>query len=233
MTLLELVVYIILAAFLLAPVLFLTHNSSVNTARDNSNTALRSIGKDVLNTIYEDVKNTGYKVSFTTTPPLVLTTISDAYYSDQSSFRHINSSGTFYDELVIRKGVLDNSGTFLGVDTVSYFVNSEQELIRKVHGISAVSGLEQKVAFNVEALQFQYSADLVNWDDDPPNTIPKPQVKYIKVFIALNDNSNLSPSKGGSKITVADIELPSADQALREIHEITVPVPNNGLFPPS
>jgi prepilin-type N-terminal cleavage/methylation domain-containing protein len=63
MTLLELMVYIALAALLLAPVIMLMHNSSLNMARDAKALDLRVSGRDVLNIMYGDIINTGFKIT--------------------------------------------------------------------------------------------------------------------------------------------------------------------------
>jgi len=63
MTLVEVLVYIVLAGMLLAPVIMLVQNSSVSMARDASNTNLRMSGREILNIIYDDLKNTGYKLN--------------------------------------------------------------------------------------------------------------------------------------------------------------------------
>jgi len=63
MTLVEVLVYIVLAGMLLAPVIMLMQNSSVNMARDASNVNLRMSGRELLNIIYDDLRNTGYKLS--------------------------------------------------------------------------------------------------------------------------------------------------------------------------
>jgi len=62
MTLVEVLVYIVLAGMLLAPVIMLMQNSSVSMARDASNVNLRMSGRELLNIIYDDLRNTGYKL---------------------------------------------------------------------------------------------------------------------------------------------------------------------------
>jgi Tfp pilus assembly protein PilW len=62
MTLVELLVYIVLAGFLLAPVIMLMQNSSVNMARDASNVTLRMTGRELVSILFDDLRNTGYKV---------------------------------------------------------------------------------------------------------------------------------------------------------------------------
>jgi len=63
MTLVEVLVYIVLAALLLAPVVMLVQNSSVNMARDAGSAAMKMSGRELLDIIYNDLKNTGYKIN--------------------------------------------------------------------------------------------------------------------------------------------------------------------------
>ncbi|MDR2591479.1 MAG: prepilin-type N-terminal cleavage/methylation domain-containing protein [Chitinispirillales bacterium] len=62
MTLVELIVYIVLAAFVLAPVIMLVNNSSISMARDAGRTNLQMSGREIMQIIYDDLKNTGFKV---------------------------------------------------------------------------------------------------------------------------------------------------------------------------
>jgi len=62
MTLVELLVYMVLAAFLLAPIVMLVQNSSISMARDSVNANLRMSGRELLSLMYNDLKNTGYKL---------------------------------------------------------------------------------------------------------------------------------------------------------------------------
>lgn len=62
MTLVELLVYMMLAALVLTPVIMLVNNSSVNMARDAGRTNLQLSGREILQIMYDDLKNTGYKI---------------------------------------------------------------------------------------------------------------------------------------------------------------------------
>jgi hypothetical protein len=62
MTLVELLVYMVLAALVLAPVIMLMNNSSVNMARDAGRANLHMSGREILQVIYDDLKNTGFKL---------------------------------------------------------------------------------------------------------------------------------------------------------------------------
>ncbi len=192
MTLVELMVYMVLAALLLAPVIMLVQNSSVNMARDASNVNLRMSGRELLNIIYDDLRNTGFKlnnfsavreVSYIdldrlaqheaacgATPPSETigacpASIFDSTY-DISSFRPINkvNSDSYYDALTVRMGRLTGAGAWDGIDSITYNVDN-RELKRTIKGKDNPNPKTVILARNVEALKFRYSEDLINWDD--------------------------------------------------------------------
>jgi Tfp pilus assembly protein FimT len=259
MTLLELLVYMALAALLLAPVIMLMNTSSKNMARDASNTGLRISGRDLLNIIYDDLKNTGFKldpngfnVKYAAT--YLKDTCTDNNNpvciepKDFSSFIPGDGIGidSLYDTLTVIKGRLDpNSGEWVKADTIRYRVNAEKELLRDSLTINKV--FQRVLARNVAALQFQYSdEEMVYWYDfdgyDSGNQGDldyKTATKYIKVTLVLKDDKRLAATNNQT-IMVIDrpndsppyklvIDAPN-DQALYERHEIVVPIPNNGLY---
>ena len=192
MTLLELLVYMALAALLLAPVIMLMNTSSKNMARDASNTDLRISGRDLLNIIYDDLKNTGFKLksdfSFDTNATylrlapipcsvsgcgFVAVAGGPASYDlyDHSSFMShdggTNAPEKYYDSLTVIKGKLEpNTGSWVGVDTIRYRVSDHKELVRdSLRFDGSIAAKPTVLARNVAALQFQYSEDLVYWYD--------------------------------------------------------------------
>jgi prepilin-type N-terminal cleavage/methylation domain-containing protein len=276
MTLIELLVYMAIAALLLAPVIMLMQNSSVNMARDAVTTDLRISGRDILNIMYEDIRNTGFKlIDATGTVDTVATFIvinpnpsatPHVITDDPSSFRpgDAGSDGAF-DALTIRKGRLHHTtGGWEGYDTVMYYVSGDT-LKRTSAKFTGNSGSydtppsqTQNIATNVEALQFQYSADLSDWNDAPapvPSNPPPPapqlppssanrkDVKYIKISVITKDDKKLAPTNAppqfwqdyNSRPNYAThylTYLPNDQHKyLRELSEIVVPIPNNGLFP--
>ncbi|GBU23055.1 hypothetical protein R80B4_02969 [Fibrobacteres bacterium R8-0-B4] len=248
MTLVELMVYIVLAAFLLAPVIMLVQNSSISMARDASNVSLRMTGREILNIIYDDLKNTGYKLNPNTFQADMAVGYMDNNPLDSSSFMPGNKvNGNYYDTLTVRMGRLSNAGAWEGIDAITYEVNNG-ELKRTIQGISSTTAKTIALAKNVEALKFRYSDDFVKWYDFFNDTIPdhfetKSSVQYIKVIMVTKDPKKLSATKSavvpiikagdgetgyfGGEITINN----QNDQALYERHEIVIPIPNNGLFP--
>ncbi|MDR2591483.1 MAG: prepilin-type N-terminal cleavage/methylation domain-containing protein [Chitinispirillales bacterium] len=63
MTLVEVLVYMVLAGFLLAPVIMLVQNTAISMARDAGTVSLRISGLELLNIVYDDLRNTGYKLN--------------------------------------------------------------------------------------------------------------------------------------------------------------------------
>jgi hypothetical protein len=192
MTLVELLVYIALAALLLAPIIFLINNSSVNMTRDAAGTELRISGRDLLNIIYDDLKNTGFKlkpedlsvvdsITYTTynteTPPVPLVV-------DKSSIKPEAGVNDAFDKLTIRSGKLAGNA-WGGWEEITYevtgVVSNRGKLKRtittydpdNVTVVSAKSGTTE-LAQNVIALQFEYAPDLdmdaYDWRDNPSAT---------------------------------------------------------------
>jgi len=265
MTLVELLVYIAIAALLLAPVVMLVQNSSLNMARNAVNTDLRMSGRDILNLMYDDIRNTGFKLRKTDGNEVDSNVtyvrkkasdnnvwIVDSDKNDLSSFQPTNHSDNgLFDELIIRAGKLKDE-IWDGYDTIRYFVDNKKQLIREVTEFGTTltqppaqgtmdvkTPLKQLVlADSVEALQFQYSESLIMWYDDFASTTDgfdkKKKIKYIKIVLVLKDNKKLAATNPASPIEVVDdvtITPQAGDLALRERHEIVVPIPNNGLFP--
>jgi len=192
MTLVELMVYMVLAAMLLAPVIMLVQNSSVTMARDASNVSLRMTGREILNIIYDDLKNTGFKLkpdfsyeknasnidntkfnswietcdkATSTTNLDCPETSGDFNYGmvDVSSFIPENKSGSdFYDKLTVLIGGLDPAD---GINKITYSVDNSK-LIRELENSNpATPKKTNTLANNVEALKFRYSDNLADWYD--------------------------------------------------------------------
>jgi len=277
MTLLELIVYIALAGLLLAPVVMLMNKSSVNMARDTKSLELRVSGRDILDIMYSDIKNTGFKIRSLTAAGVHIDSL--AVYRcnqnnnntpsvcagnphDTSSFRHTRNIGA-YDTLEIIRGVRTAAGAWDYAEKVRYRVNTaDSTLVREIISqtrrnvaasnapvaVNPLIGNQTTIlAHNVEALKFEYSQDMNTWRNDltgttEPNLSNKARMKYIRVTIALKDNKRLSPAAKTTPDTLVRASvgtpqtsfistLPASQRTLREIHQIVIPVPNNGLFP--
>jgi hypothetical protein len=249
MTLVELLVYIALAALLLAPVTMLLRDSSVSMARDAGYAGLRMVGRELLGVIYEDLMNTGFKLDGFAAR--FEATWHDAGKPadkrDSSSFRHYANVGGaipgaeagLYDSLAVLVGRLGRGGAWAAADTVVYKVNAKRELVRRSNrvGNPADSGKAVALARNVAALKFQYSPDLGVWHSDfnadvRADLVKKRDVRYVRAVIVLKDAKKLAPVKNQKITVIPGVEI--ADNAtghLYDRHETVIPIPNNGLFP--
>jgi type II secretory pathway pseudopilin PulG len=253
MTLLELMIYIAVAGMLLAPIVMLMHNSSVNMARDAKSTDMKTSGRDILNIMFEDIRNTGYKID-----PGNLEVKYEATYlespddldadgkyittGENSSSFEIATDPTdpndkYYDGLYFIKGKLkDNDGTWERADEIKYYVPDDGKNILIRECLSGCSD-KQELITGVEALKFQYSSDLQNWKN---TNADRKSAQYIKAVFVLKDGTRLSPVRRTSfrvldddgSGTHLDLAVPSgSEEHLYERHEIVIPIPNNGLFP--
>ncbi|MCL2688866.1 MAG: hypothetical protein FWE57_03330 [Chitinispirillia bacterium] len=260
MTLLELAVYVALAGLLMAPVIMLMHNASFNMARDANSMTLRTSGRDVVNIIFNDVRGTGFKlrgldpVVSHDTAILWGNRLTPAIAADISSFDHINNetvpgSTVPSDRLTILKGVLNpatpNNLNWIGFDEITYSVannNLSRQHIRTSNPVNMNVDINEThiIARSVETLQFQFSEDLDTWFNAvavgasiPADAIDKNDVRYIKAIVVLRTNKRVAPSRSSVNETVAGVILGPSGETLREIHEIVIPIPNNGRIPPN
>jgi type II secretory pathway pseudopilin PulG len=252
MTLVEVLVYIVLAAMLLAPVIMLVQNSSVTMARDASNVSLRMTGRELLNTIYDDLRNTGYKLDPDNFEAKDEAIINDD--DDSSILPGATAGDPLFDTLTVLMGRLyppDYSnaalrGKWQHVDTITYKVEGANKELKRILRNQETQTLPDKckkitLARNVVALKFRYSENMATWYDtetlsgSAPNIDAKVNAQFIKVIIVQKDPKQLSPTKQAKPITLIDRATPlvftPTDAALYERHEAVIPIPNNGLFP--
>lgn len=256
MTLLELVVYMFLAALIMAPIVMLMQNSSKTMAHDATTTDMRMTGQDVLNIMYNDLKNTGFKLN--TCPDSNLMPVAAARMNPtagRESFTPTLGTGAniAFDRIQARVGRLNPDGIWCGVETITYSVNTADTtnrlLIRNATGYTAntcnpgncppitPAPGNQTIAQNIVALKFEYSADQVVWRNAPDTVTAgarRRDMEFVRVTIVLRDNKRLSPTRPALPIKVTNnyTLTPTAnDQRLYERHSIVIPIPNNGLEP--
>ena len=171
MTLLELIVYLAVAALLLVPIVLFMQSASVNSVRSATATEMRISGRDILNIMYNDIRNLGFKLNpatFEAEPTGFHNNVTHVTGAGADAVTHRDSSSFIahdgaaigrpaYDSLTFIQGRLNDAGAWGGVETVRYFVNGNRELIRER---IAPNPMTQILARNVEALQFEYSDDL-------------------------------------------------------------------------
>jgi len=256
MTLLELVVYIALAALLMAPVVMLMHNASLNMARDSNSMNLRVSGRDAVNIMYDDIRGTGFKLrqlnpAVVVDPAIQWGNRVPVNPADLSSFNHINSAAAApvnpvpSDQLTILKGVLNpntpNQLSWIGFDEITYRVENNNLLRRHIRTDNTVNPAvivtdeTHIIARNVETLQFQFAADPnpASWVNALTTAGQKSDTRYIKAILVLRTNKRVAAANlNNDGVTVADLTLGPTGGTAREIYEIVIPTPNNGVFPP-
>jgi len=195
MTLVEVLVYMALAGLMLAPVVMLVQNSAVSMARDASTVALRISGRELLNIIYDDLRNTGYKINpdrsaANDTVSYIDTVKFKAYVADCA----LNSPTKAYGPCPVRRDIVTgefdlssfmpgnkSGGDFYDALTVRmgrltktgawggidtiHYRVDNGELKRVIKGSSSSSGDTRTLVRNVEALKFRYSENLIDWYD--------------------------------------------------------------------
>jgi hypothetical protein len=159
-TLTELLIYLALSMFVILAfgrqfkVMVNRYTNGTKEARQTQ------VAQDILTTMEMDIRNTGLKVYFNGSGvPLIdsgaVVDIVSATGKDSSSFTHKQGSGTRkHDTLTILKCVLNSSnGTRSGRDTIRYFVNARDSLVRAYS-----SGAKDTtcLAGNVRAFQLEY-----------------------------------------------------------------------------
>ena len=148
-TLIELLIYVVL--FTIVSVLI---GSQVKTMLRGYTggrriSSIQSDSRDVLAMIGREIKNTGFKTYLTNDSLNAWTKQVDAgvKLADGSSFVH--GEGNPGDTLTIRKGILDNSGSYTGNESVTFYLNGTT--LERKSGDAV-----WRLAENVYALQFQY-----------------------------------------------------------------------------
>jgi len=259
-TLVELLVYMVLAAFLLAPVIMLVQHSSISMARDAGNANLRMSGRELLNLMYDDLRNTGYKLSMTGSTLTVDTAVS--YVNTTAFGNYVNSCQNQANGYSTEYGkcpanydnyMYEASSFIPGNRVESVFYDMLTVCMGRLDNNGAWDGIDtitykvengdltrikgsdapMTLARNVMALKFLYSDNLSTWYEtfDASNMETKNRVEYIKVVLVLKDDKKLSPVNN-QKITVIEgIDTTFTDKALYERHEMVIPIHNNGLFP--
>ncbi|MDR2577950.1 MAG: PilW family protein [Chitinispirillales bacterium] len=229
--------------------MMLMRDSSMNMTRDATRVDMMMSGRDILNIMYDDIRNMGFKLNDG------LGVIKEAAYlglgtdekKDSSSFVHLDGHANdppkpAFDELDFIRGGLSS-----GVDTIAYFVDGSRQLVRAEVAANGDNKNERVLARNVEALQFEYADEsMATWwfGSDPMDPNPfnindaiigggldnKKSVRFIRVSLVLKDDKQLAPAPM-QPFTVGNFEVVPEGNALYERHQIVIPVPNNGVFP--
>jgi hypothetical protein len=153
-TLLEAVIYAALSLLLIGLAMGGLGTVQRGLSRTNEMARMRGDADEAMQIMGREIRNLGLKRLFYRrgNGAFADTLLAGASYApgDSSSFRH--RDGARYDALTFLSPVLDGRGAPLGVDTVTYSVDSaSQTLQRSVNGRAPMA-----LCRRVEALQFEY-----------------------------------------------------------------------------
>ncbi|HMA65877.1 MAG: prepilin-type N-terminal cleavage/methylation domain-containing protein [Fibrobacterota bacterium] len=148
-TLIELIIYIVIAAIVVALMAVPFRKMVTSTKTEKQESSLQTNSRDALAVMSREIRNTGFKryivdASGTFNPAVIPKTFVAA---DSSSF--ILKQGNKSDTLTIYKATLDGSGYSTGgVDSVKYYLK-DSSLIRDANTVTT------ELANDVHALQFR------------------------------------------------------------------------------
>ncbi len=239
-TLVELLIYSVVALIVIGFSLSLVRSTSSSYTRDRRKSRMQTEGRNSILMMAREIVNTGFKKylhdngdgTFTLTPignttTGDLTTPEPVPGAGESSFLYTHASPG--DMLEIFKGTLNSAGQHDKTQRISYSL-SGNTLIRTLKEHDGANWVDQgtiELANNVEALQFQFSKNKVAWTIDFTGT-PKEEIQAIKIFVLMRTNKevdmNVQETYSLGNITLT----PTGDKYLRRLYEETVEVVNNG-----
>ncbi len=181
-----------------------------------------------------------------------------------ASFRFKNVSGAARsDSLVAYQALLNKGGTGLvGVSKIAYFLSADTLIRLESQAAKSALNTDSKGADDawassatvttrmalmdkVAALQFQYSKDGINWDNDPSlddasltfdGANERHRIKMIKIQIVVYSDK-AQKANYGTSITIGDINAidvatatSGTDKHLLRLYEKIVEIPNNGVL---
>lgn len=262
-TLLELMMYMIMAVMIIGFALNMIGRTQKQYGQQRSMSKLQGAGRNTIYIVAADIQNCGFKNFLQETGAntdvynLVrisgVTTNEDDFIVDPNSresspgdgdasfYRLTSSAGEDgdFDSLEFFRGSVNNDGTFNNVSRIKYCVRSGNltriERINTETDPTAISWSTLPdsnivaLAENVEALQFEYSTDKINWVDDPTDI--KEEIKAIKITILIRTNraASMNSVTNTYKVTTSNKEVSVSGNYLRRLYSETVEVINNGL----
>lgn len=262
-TLLELMMYMLVAIMVIGFAFQMISRTQKQYGQQRSMSIMQGEGRNSIYIISADIQNCGFKnflqetgsgtniyvltriAGITTNEDDVTTPEASPGDGDASFYAKDGGTGAF-DTLEFFKGSIDSDGDFEKVVRITYVVESNN-LIRyeKKATQTTPSTIDWSVAptdidtativENVEALQFEFSTDKVNWVDDPTGI--KSQIKAIRVNILIRTNRTVAqPAVSNTyKVTRIGNDLEAGTEVtvdgnhLRRLYTETIEVVNNGL----
>jgi Tfp pilus assembly protein PilW len=117
--------------------------------------------QDIVSTMTMDIRNAGFKTYYNSTLGAVEAANVTVSGTDKSSIVVENGTSNANDKLTVYKAVLDAAGALDHVESVKYYVDNTNTLIRE-YGTRGATQQTVSFAGNVVALQFEYGINLVN-----------------------------------------------------------------------
>lgn len=186
-TAIETAIYIVL--FVMVSLFIARQFRSITENYSSSKRVTRQMAetRDILSLMVRELRNTGLKIYMQPTGSSYTKMIAQNTFltdpQDSSSFVH--TQGDPGDKIKFYKAVLNSSGGFLSVDSISYYLQSNKLMREHNNNIT-------ELADNVYALQFEYgilgtgSGTILNQDPITPS------------LWTLTNNSGTSPTKSGT-----------------------------------
>ncbi len=243
LTLTELLIYMVLSGIVIAyGASMITHSSKVYV-RQREVSKLQSGGRNTMAILARDIMNTGFKTYLDTNG--VVRTLGgtwtgasiDASKPSDSAASFLFSAGenSFYDTLEIFKAEMVKGDSLEGVYRVKYLVDNNEVLLR-ISGLYDSSSASWggwdtlQIATQIEALQYQFSIDGIDWLDDPIGV--RDQIKTITVSFLSKTDREVAKFVDDT-FNLGDISISLTDSSglnLRRLYQETVEVMNNGVL---
>ncbi len=243
-TLVELIIYSVIALIVIGFSLSLIRTTSVSYTRDRRKSRMQTEGRNAILMMAREIVNTGFKtyLKYNVNVDTTLTTIdhtttggtnewNEGNPDGESSFMYYAAdAGNYNDSLEIFKANLDNNGQNPVQERIKYFLDGNILKRTRKEYTGAPWGNETTIelADNIEALQFRFSQNKYDWNINNPAGIKK-TIQAIRIYLLIRTNKetdfNIEKTYDlGNGITIS----PTGDRYLRRLYIETVEVVNNG-----
>lgn len=238
-TLIELVMYIIIASIVITIALSSMRSVSKTYTRDRRKSKMQTQGRNAVTIMAREIVNTGVKVFLNnnggdgtfTIDNVPNTTTGEA--GDPVDIGNDTNSSFYYthanpaDELEIFKATLGNDGQPQETARIRYYLNNNtlQRDIKIHNGAEWGAATTLEIAYNIEALQFQFSTDKSTWTNNITGI--KSNIKAIRIFL-LARSQHTTDMTIQKTYNLGNITLSKNDKYLRRIYDEKVEVINNG-----
>ncbi len=243
-TLAELLIYIVFATVVIGYALSTITAMSQSYVRSRETVKLQSSGRNSVLIMSRDFSNLGYKTIIVDTgggeteiqqlpgtwtgADIVVTPLLDS----SASFLH--QSGFPYDTIEIFKAEMISDDALDAIIRVQYVVDSSLTLLRLSRDLDTTDNSwgdpdTMEILRNVEALQYRFTTDGINWHDN--STGIRDQVEEIRIEFLVRSlrTMRMATNKnfvvGGEQFSTEDS---IRSQFLWRLYQETVEVTNNG-----